>query len=48
MADASWASASWASASWASLSYEDNADDDVLASGGYWLEADNLALTTLP
>jgi serine protease AprX len=48
LADASWASASWSSASWASFSYEDNADDDILPAGGYWLEEDDLTQTTLP
>jgi serine protease AprX len=35
---ASWSSASWANASWASVSYADNAEGDVSAEGGEWID----------
>jgi serine protease AprX len=36
--NASWSSASWSDASWASVSYADNADGDITAEGGEWLD----------
>jgi serine protease AprX len=35
---ASWSSASWANASWASVSFADNAEGDVSADGGEWID----------
>jgi serine protease AprX len=40
--DASWSSASWSDASWASVSYADNADGDVTAAGGEWMDQTEL------
>jgi serine protease AprX len=37
-ASASWSSASWSNASWASVSYADNAEGDVSAEGGEWID----------
>jgi serine protease AprX len=42
--DASWSAASWSDASWASVSYADNAEGDVTASGGEWIDPAELAL----
>jgi serine protease AprX len=36
--DASWSDASWSDASWASASYADNADGDLTADGGEWMD----------
>jgi serine protease AprX len=36
--DASWSDASWSDASWASVSYADNADGDLTADGGDWMD----------
>jgi serine protease AprX len=36
--DASWSSASWSDASWASVSFADNAEGDVSALGGEWVD----------
>jgi serine protease AprX len=36
--DASWSDASWSDASWASVSYADNAEGDVTAAGGEWMD----------
>ncbi len=40
--DASWSDASWSDASWASVSYADNADGDVTAEGGEWMDPSEL------
>jgi serine protease AprX len=40
--DASWSDASWSDASWASVSYADNAEGDVTAEGGEWMDPTEL------
>ncbi len=40
--DASWSDASWSDASWASVCYADNAEGDVTAEGGEWMDPTEL------